>query len=265
MQAEEKKKPGWERFFVVFGLVLAFLIPLLQANGVDVNWWVSLIAYAIILGVCVWSFLWHAIPDRQRRNHRIFGTILILVSIGSLGTFATLQQYERDHADNLRTVRIVDVISRQQVANSLYVFQIDIENLSEKDIKADFACVVAKPTIPIKPFGIIGDDTSKEHELEEQLFRGINNAEKSVTPQDLPEQRTVHVYCPSSWVPSQEELTKLEHGDFVLYVAGRIRIPSKVKGAHIDVDFCRSGDEKHGLLNCFGHNVPHVHLPQAAS
>jgi hypothetical protein len=269
LQAEENNKPGWERFLVIFGFILAILIPLLQANGVEVNWWASLIAYTLILAVCVWSFLWHAVPNREQKQLRVFGTLIILLVIGSLGTFAAFKQYERDHTDDLRAVRIQDVLADSQIPGSVYTFHVDIENLSEKDLKGDTACVVAKPSIPLKPFGRIEADTSKERELEKRLFEAMDDAEKSggktITPQDIPAQRTVHAYCTSSWIPSQEELKSLEHGEFVLYVAGRVRIPSKIEGAHVDIDFCRVGDEKHGLQNCFGHNVPHVHLPRAVS
>jgi len=263
LQIEGKRKPGWERFGLVFGLVLAVLIPLLQANGVDVNWWESLIAYIVILLVCEWSLLWHAMPDRKRKARRTAGTLTVLTIIGSLGTFATLKQYERDYADDLALVRTSGVEVKQQKADSVYVFQIDSANLSKKDLKVDSVCMVARPNIPLAPFGITENqaDINRRREFEDYLFKKFDNEENSgkASTQDLPAQQTMYSYCPSSWIASKEEIQKLEHGDLTLYVAGRKRIPSKIPGAHIDVDFCRVGDETHGLANCYGHNVPHVH------
>ena len=261
MQPEEKK-PDWGLFVGIFFGGISVLIPLLQTNGVDVNWLQSLAAYLVIIGVCSWTFLRHGVPDRQRKKSRILGILAILASIGSVGTFATLKQYERDHADNIKAVRVTDVVSREGAANSVYVFQIDVENVSEKDIRGDIACSVTKSSFPIKPFGRIEGDTAKEREFENQVFRDVDKAESAFAGlQDLPAQQTVHAYCSSSWIPNQEELGKLERGEFVLYVAGRVRIPSKTEGAHIDVDFCRTGTEKSGLQNCFAYNAPHVHLP----
>jgi hypothetical protein len=260
---DSEKKPGWERFIGLFGLGFAILIPLLQTNGVDVNWWQSLLAYSGILAFCLWSFLWQTVPDLKRKKLRYGGAFLILVSVGSLGAFATLKQYERDYTDNLRAVRIVDVTVRQEVADSAYLFLVSVENLTDQDMRGSMMCVVAKPNYPVKPFGIFTGSATKEHEFEDYLFRRVDDAEDPTgeTTLDLPAQKTVYGYCRSSWFPTKDEITRLEHGEFVLCVAGRVSIPSKTRGAHVDIDFCRVGDQNFGLQNCFGHNVPNVHHP----
>jgi hypothetical protein len=260
----EKEKPTWERFIGVLSLALAFLIPLIQVNIVDVNWWQSLVAYIVLLAICLWSFLWHAVPTPRRKILRYGGAFLILVVVGSMGAFATIKQYKRDHADNLRAIHIVDVTVRQEEANSVYVFQVSVENTTDQDIRGSMICLVAKPNFPLQPFGDFDGNTAKQREFEDYLFRRMDDFDKSSDSNDgitdLPAQKTVFGYCRSAWIPTEDEITRLHHGEFVLSVAGRIMIPSKIDGAHVDVEFCRIGDQNFGLQNCFSHNVPRVRI-----
>jgi hypothetical protein len=258
---EARAKADFGLFLGVIGLVVAFLIPLLQANGVDVNWQVSIFAYLLILAVCVWSFLRHAVPDRGRKKTRVTGSTLLILLIGALGVYATRKQYAREHTDDLHAVRIAGVSPAAETVNTPYVFTVDIDNTSSADLAAQFMCVVAKPNIPLKPFGnfATSQDTTQIGEHENELFQEMDKVEAGAPSEDLPAETTVHGYCKSSWKPDQEELDRLHHGDFTLYIAGRVSIPSRSEGAHVDVDFCRSGSEKFGLQNCFGHNVPRVH------
>jgi len=251
-------------FLTILGLLVAVFFPLLQINGVDVNWQESLVFYIVIFAMCSWSFLRHAIPDRKRKGDRIQGMLLILFVVGGLGTYAINKQYTREHTDDLNEVHIVGITAERQKVNSEPVFRVDIENLSNKYLKTNIICGVDKPLIPLKPFGILPEDTTKERNFENGIFQGMDQAEKSyrganAIQQDLPTQQTVHAYCTANWRLTEEEINKLEHGDITLYVAGRIMVPSKITGAHVDFDFCESGDQNHGMQNCLDHNFPHVH------
>lgn len=259
-----KPKPDYGVFVGIAGVVLAILVPVAQANGVDVNWWVSALIYAVLIAATVWAYLHYAAPDPRWRWKRIFGSLGIAAMIGALGAYATFKQYGRDHEENLRLVRIVDVIPLPETPNSVYTFHVEVENTSNVDLRAALMCIVGKPNVPIKPFGVLmnDEDTTVEREFEDQIFYGMD-AKDGTRPEskmlDLPAATTEHGYCISSWIPTQEELDRLHRGEFTLYVAGRVIVPGKSEGAHIDVDFCRAGSEKFGLQNCFGHNVPHVH------
>jgi hypothetical protein len=254
-----KEEKLWTRFIPIIGLVVAVLIPLLQSNGVEVNWWASGIAYVLLAIVGVWSFLVHAIPNKSD-NAKWWSAVVFGAVILGIGSWATGKQWVRDHTDNLNIVRVSDVEIKTQEPGSVYLTQIEMDNRGDRDIKGDLACVIAKPNMPLKPFGVLGADSDKEVKIENDIFQKMDAEEKELVPlQDIPADKTQYGYCPSSWIPDQDEIKSLEKGDFVLYVAGRVRIPSKRNGFHIDVDFCRSGDEKHGLQNCFGHNVPHLH------
>ena len=259
-----QERPDWGIFVGVVGLVAAFLIPLLQTNGVDVNWQVSIALYVVILATCIWSFLWHAVPGRQQKWARMIGSVILTLLLGSLGIYATDKQYIREHTDDLSVVRIVDVIPKAEAVNSPYLFQIEIENKSRIDLIAKSYCVVAKPSVPLKPFGNFTGNTAIEQKVEDELFNAMDKEEASgdAPGQDLPADKTVYAYCHSSWTPTLEELDKLHDGrSFTLYVAGRISIPSLSKGAHIDFDYCRTGSGTIWYAELFfGHNVPHVHF-----
>jgi MFS superfamily sulfate permease-like transporter len=83
-------------FVGVIGLLAAIAIPILQASGVDVNWWTSLIAYVVIVLACVWSYLKHAVPDKGKFA-RVGGSAVLIVAIASLAAYAVAKQYRRDH------------------------------------------------------------------------------------------------------------------------------------------------------------------------
>jgi hypothetical protein len=51
-------------FIGIVGVLLAVLIPILQMNGLEINWEWSAISYAAIIIGSVWTFLVHAAPHR---------------------------------------------------------------------------------------------------------------------------------------------------------------------------------------------------------
>lgn len=256
-------KPKDQNWLGIVGLILAVFIPLLQANGVDVNWQLSAVLYVLILIACEWSYPRHGNQDRSKKR-KIMGMILVLLSIGSLGAYATKKQYARDHADNLGAIIISDVAAKQQTVNSNYVFQISYQNMTDTDLRATFICEVAKPKVPRSPFGIVTAESAEQKKEEDQIFSNIDAEEVSgggisVGQQDLPARRAVFGFCPSLWLLTPEEIVKIQHGEFTVYVAGRVIVPGKNKGTHVDFDFCRVAGGPFGLQSCYGHNVPHVH------
>src|SRR5580700_2527108 len=78
---EQLKVPDFGLFVGIVSLAAAFLIPLLQANGVDVNWWTSLTLYAFLIAICAWSFLFHAVPHKGEAV-RVTGETVLVVAIG---------------------------------------------------------------------------------------------------------------------------------------------------------------------------------------
>lgn len=90
-------EPDNNFFFVVLGLVLAVLIPILQSNGVEVNWQTSIFAYLVLMGIIVWSFLTHATPHRSP-TIRLGGTLVIVLFVGLISVYATIKQYGREHS-----------------------------------------------------------------------------------------------------------------------------------------------------------------------
>jgi|GEM_PF-4136799 len=92
--------PDWQLFSAILGIALTFLIPLFQANGVDVNWTISLSVYLVILGVCDWTLLKHALPHKTVRV-RIIGVLMLSLTIGSVDAYAVINQYRRDNATGM--------------------------------------------------------------------------------------------------------------------------------------------------------------------
>jgi hypothetical protein len=72
-------------FIAVAGLLAAFFIPVLQANGVDVNWWISLLIYVGIIVGCMWSFVLHVVPHRNWQA-RVGGSAVLVLLIGFLAS-----------------------------------------------------------------------------------------------------------------------------------------------------------------------------------
>jgi hypothetical protein len=90
------KKPNWDRFIGIVSILLAFLLFALQANGVEINWQFSLIAYIAIAAGCIWACLRHAVPHLEKKGRYLcaLGVFAVIAVIGSIGTF---KQYHREH------------------------------------------------------------------------------------------------------------------------------------------------------------------------
>lgn len=95
-QANQPGGPDWTKFGLFFSLALAFLIPLLQANGVNVTWLPSLSLYVVLICFSVWTFVTHGIPHKSFIARCIQGGIMG-VSIGLIAAYAVVTQYHRDN------------------------------------------------------------------------------------------------------------------------------------------------------------------------
>lgn len=89
-------KSNLDRFIGIFSGTLGILLFCLQANGVEMNWKISLAAYTLIAFVCVYSCMRHAVPDRGAAT-KIICALSIFCTVGFLGYIGTIKQYRRDH------------------------------------------------------------------------------------------------------------------------------------------------------------------------
>jgi hypothetical protein len=92
-----RQKPDYGMFIGIVGVLLAVLIPILQMNGVELNWECSAIAYAAIMVGSVWTFLNHAVPHCVKII-RFGGSLILLVALGTLSILATHQRYRIQHS-----------------------------------------------------------------------------------------------------------------------------------------------------------------------
>jgi hypothetical protein len=90
------RKPDPGIFLGILSLAFGFLIPLLQANGMDVNWQGSIAVYLVIIAVCCWSVLRYLIPHLTLIWRCLWAFVTIGL-IGCLALYATLKQYRREH------------------------------------------------------------------------------------------------------------------------------------------------------------------------
>src|SRR5262249_43674661 len=102
---KRRHKADLALFITVLGLVSAFFIALLQANGVSANWWISAGLYSVILAICVWSLLRHAVPYHGNATKVVSSGLLILV-IGGVGVYAVTRQYRADRQLQAPAVRV---------------------------------------------------------------------------------------------------------------------------------------------------------------
>lgn len=78
------------------GILLAIMFPIMQGNGVVINWEWSMIAYTAIVVGFVWTFLTHAVPNRKPIT-KIVGSIGGAVILGWLGIIGVRTQYRAQH------------------------------------------------------------------------------------------------------------------------------------------------------------------------
>ena len=89
------RKPDLGLFVGIVGVIGCIFIPILQANGVDMNWQWSIAAYVVLISVCVWSLLAHAIPHKGKSS-RWLATSFLVIALGGIGSFAVMKQLERE-------------------------------------------------------------------------------------------------------------------------------------------------------------------------
>ena len=81
---------------LVVGILLTGFLTLLQMNGLEINWELSLLAYTVILVGSIWTYLKHAVPHRGVYV-KLFGTLIIAVPLGWLGRLGTHNQYLKQY------------------------------------------------------------------------------------------------------------------------------------------------------------------------
>ncbi|WP_433972692.1 hypothetical protein [Tunturiibacter lichenicola] len=92
----EDLKPDRGYFVGIVGVVGAFLVPVLQANGVDVNWQTSIGLYTLFIALTVWALLRYAIPNFKKIPKLVI-TVTIALVMFWLATYATKKQFSREH------------------------------------------------------------------------------------------------------------------------------------------------------------------------
>jgi hypothetical protein len=258
---EQGSKPDYALFLGVISFVAAFFIPLLQANGVDLNWQSSIAAYVCIAVTCVWSFLRHASPHRTFIT-RLVGSITIFLVICLVAVYAVRQQVAREKSQELDSVMVVRVLSarsRQEIAGRPYVMEIEIQNSSQRDIPISIACGVYKVPLPVSAVVHSVEEIRAETTWEDRIFDEVAAFSKTAQEfQTLQADRTAHSYCASNWILDQNELILLKSKRIRLYVAGRIFVATRVRSRVGYVDYCETGNSDIGMANCDGHNLTHV-------
>ncbi len=94
--------PNWDRAIAIFSLLATIFIAALQANGVEMNWIVSLFIYLAIAVGGVFTCLRHAVPHLNK-TWRYTASACLLLIIAGLGSWGTAKQYRREHASGTTT------------------------------------------------------------------------------------------------------------------------------------------------------------------
>jgi hypothetical protein len=98
LEQPTQKSPNIDRAIgVLFGLG-GILLFVLQENGVEINWVVSLCLYLLIAAGCVFSVLRHAIPHLSKWLRYVIAAVVVLL-VGGLGSYGTVKQYRHDHPE----------------------------------------------------------------------------------------------------------------------------------------------------------------------
>src|ERR1700733_10654083 len=95
MAARALKKPDPATFAIIFGFLIAVIAYVLQSNGVDMNWWISAIAYLFAGVVGCWSIWTHATPH-WGITRRVFSLVVWSVGILWLGWCGARKQYLKE-------------------------------------------------------------------------------------------------------------------------------------------------------------------------
>lgn len=96
------RKPNIDRGIGVISLMLCVLVFVLQANGVELNWVVSLVLYMLVAAGCMYSVLRHAVPHISPRM-QILAALAVLIVVGGAGWWGTSKEYRREHPKNVAT------------------------------------------------------------------------------------------------------------------------------------------------------------------
>ena len=95
-QRKRAEKRDIAKFSFYFALVIACFIPLLQQNGIDVNWKVSLLVYIILIAFSLQTYYLHYHQKhRGWRGH--IGAMIIILLLGGLSSVGVKKQYAHDH------------------------------------------------------------------------------------------------------------------------------------------------------------------------
>jgi len=96
------RQPDRDRFIAIGSLLAAIVFFVLQTNGVEMNWILSVAIY-IVIAICgVVSCLRHAVP-RSNTWKKILASLAVLTTAAGLGVWGTMKQYRREHASSVPT------------------------------------------------------------------------------------------------------------------------------------------------------------------
>lgn len=97
-ESENKPRPDPGIFVGILGVLLAVFIPILQMNGLEINWGWSTVAYGVIIVGCLWTFLSHATPHCGKVV-KLGGSIMIIGFGGWLSWLGIHSQYLKQHPE----------------------------------------------------------------------------------------------------------------------------------------------------------------------
>jgi hypothetical protein len=137
-KSTSRPKPDVGIFTTILGLLLAVFIPILQLNGLEINWEWSLFAYVVILIGFIWTYLKHAVPHCGACI-KLFGVLIIAAVLGWLGWLGTHNQYLKQHP----TVPMVSVTAKttrglpEGIANAPYLRYHILRIENDNDVEID--------------------------------------------------------------------------------------------------------------------------------
>jgi hypothetical protein len=90
------QRPNVDRFIALIGFFVAILFFVFQANGVEMNWVISLLIYAAVALGCAFSCLRHAVPHFTT-SFRYATAVGMFICVAIFGFIGTRKQYRREH------------------------------------------------------------------------------------------------------------------------------------------------------------------------
>ena len=161
---KQPRKPDYGLFLALISLFAGVLIPILQMNGVEINWGWSAVAYSgIILGF-VWTFLSHAAPHRGK-VFKVLGSLAIVAVLLPLAATGIRRQYHKEHSPPPTPPTDTNVVAAvKSVGGSVS----DLKSQLATNSDPRLAALASEQ----KDIMQIGNELQKKHEL--LNFSGVN-------------------------------------------------------------------------------------------